>query len=260
MRYLFALSLAFAGCFNPDEPDCAFVCGPQGKCPENYTCQPDNYCHKVGTTGPCVGFTDASVPDIGMPDLSMPDMSLMDDAGPPDLFGADDNPPCNTNGSKDGLEGGTDCGAACGGTLCALSTACTVHGDCVSGNCVASICRPFSAVTPCATPAAYMSNAQNKVTFASFAYSPGCLVVHRTSIDGDAGMVANVTWETAETFNFHPLTPSARGSMPNPIPLTSSGMTTTVMFPNDGFYAYFCGNHGLADDGTGMAGVIQVVP
>jgi hypothetical protein len=262
MRFhLLALSLAVAGCFNPDEPDCAFVCGPQGKCPESYECRPDNYCHKVGTSGPCVGYTDASVPDIGVPDLSMPDMTMMDDGGTPDLFGADGNPACNINGIKDGLEGGIDCGAVCsvgGGSLCALGTACTVHVDCVSSNCVSNVCRPFSAVAPCPTAASYMSNAQNKVTFASFDYTPKCLVVHRGT--GDGGTDAQVTFETGETFNFHPLTPSTRGSMPNPITLTSTGTSASFMFPNDGFYAYFCGNHGTADDGSAMAGVIQVVP
>jgi hypothetical protein len=43
------LSLAIAGCYNPPEPDCGFVCGDGGACPPDYTCASDNVCHRNGT-------------------------------------------------------------------------------------------------------------------------------------------------------------------------------------------------------------------
>jgi hypothetical protein len=87
MRHLvkaFALSLtlAAAGCFNPDEPPCAYACGPNGECPDDYTCGNDNYCHLHGT-GIC-SFSDAS---LVPPDLSVPENQV--DASQPDLSDVD---------------------------------------------------------------------------------------------------------------------------------------------------------------------------
>jgi hypothetical protein len=90
MRYLFLGLLFASACFNPDEPVCAFVCGTGGKCPDNYECRADNYCHRKGTTEACPGYSDASVPDIGMPDLSMLDLSMPDMSVMPPQDGAVD--------------------------------------------------------------------------------------------------------------------------------------------------------------------------
>jgi plastocyanin len=58
----------------------------------------------------------------------------------------------------------------------------------------------------------------------------------------------------------HPLYPSARrGTIANnPISGVASGDSTVVQFPNRGFFAYYCGAHGAADDGTAMEGVVWV--
>jgi hypothetical protein len=84
----FCCALAMAGCFEPTEPICAYLCGPSMSCPTHYECRGDNYCHKVGTTGDC-DFTDASAPDaaVGVPDASQPD-ALFDGALADDLSDA----------------------------------------------------------------------------------------------------------------------------------------------------------------------------
>jgi len=43
--------LILAGCYSPYEPDCGFVCGSGGTCPDDYTCNSaDNLCHLNGTS------------------------------------------------------------------------------------------------------------------------------------------------------------------------------------------------------------------
>jgi hypothetical protein len=81
MRALW-LSLALAstllsGCFEPSEPPCSYSCGPNGECPDDYSCAADNYCHLHGT-GICF-FSDAAVstPQDGGADGSL-DMSGAD--------------------------------------------------------------------------------------------------------------------------------------------------------------------------------------
>ena len=62
------------------------------------------------------------------------------------------------------------------------------------------------------------------------------------------------------SFVAHPLYPSARRGMQagNPIGGVSTGESTAIAFPSRGFFAYYCGVHGAADDGAAMAGVIWV--
>ncbi|HXU72684.1 MAG TPA: hypothetical protein VN947_25355 [Polyangia bacterium] len=82
MRRLLAVAtLAFAaasfsGCFNVDKPTCSYACSDTTpKCPDDYECRTDGYCHLTGTTEACM-FSDASVPiDMSMPapaDLTPP--------------------------------------------------------------------------------------------------------------------------------------------------------------------------------------------
>jgi hypothetical protein len=311
MRILLALLTlsVVPGCFSPDEPLCAFSCGPGGKCPPNYFCASDGYCHKDGYTAACPGYSDASVPDLGPPDMSM-DMS--GDMSVVDMVPFDMVPSC-TNVAKDPLETDVDCGGSCvaegktcadgkmctmnsdcqngfcsgnvcfpahcnngatdtvldGGLMetdqdcggpcpkCANTKVCGGNGDCVSGNCVAGVCRPFTALAPCGTPGAYTTTG-NTITFpgASFQYTPRCLRISR----GASNMV---TWnaDASENFGNHPLNPSTRGTAGTPITVTNGAATTTASFnfTADGFFPFFCGVHG-ADDGSGMSGVIQVVP
>ena len=76
-RLLAAAALAlvaagFGGCFNPDKPTCSYACSDTDpKCPDDYECRSDGYCHLVGTTGACAyPPLDMSVTlDLGGPDL-----------------------------------------------------------------------------------------------------------------------------------------------------------------------------------------------
>jgi hypothetical protein len=71
-----------AGCFSPDKPDCAFACA-QGShsCPDGYECRADFYCHRIGSTGACLGFADGGGPDAAV-DAAPPDAGV--DAPAPD--------------------------------------------------------------------------------------------------------------------------------------------------------------------------------
>lgn len=56
---------AAAGCFNPDQPSCSYACADSDpKCPDDYECRADGYCHLIGTGETACGFAaaDMSVP------------------------------------------------------------------------------------------------------------------------------------------------------------------------------------------------------
>ena len=62
-----ALVLSMFGltaCYKSPEPDCGFVCGPSGACPDDYRCATDNRCHRNGTPGSLVCGTDAGVAGV----------------------------------------------------------------------------------------------------------------------------------------------------------------------------------------------------
>jgi hypothetical protein len=73
---LFVVAIGFGGCFSPSEPICSFQCSDSDpKCPMDYTCASDGYCHLAGHESESCGFSDASVP----PDLAPPnDLSIVD--------------------------------------------------------------------------------------------------------------------------------------------------------------------------------------
>jgi len=112
----------------------------------------------------------------------------------------------------------------------------------------------FQAIAPCPVEADYATNT-NTVAFgflgtpAGFIYDPKCLAIE-----------AGETVTFSGSFAAHPLYPSTRrGALTgNPIRGTSTGDRTDVPFPDPGFFAYYCGVHGGADDGSTMAGVIWV--
>jgi plastocyanin len=112
----------------------------------------------------------------------------------------------------------------------------------------------FQALAPCPAEADYAASADT-VTFGflgtppAFSYQPKCLAI-------DAG--GSVTF--SGSFAAHPLYPSARrGTIAsNPIGGVSSGENKVVLFPARGFFAYHCGAHGAADDGSAMEGVVWV--
>lgn len=83
-----------ARCFNPTLPDCAYRCGDQEpRCPPEYACWEDGYCHRRGTTTLCPFAMDLAPPvDLRPPpDLADAGVDLADagstDGG--DLSGAD---------------------------------------------------------------------------------------------------------------------------------------------------------------------------
>jgi hypothetical protein len=63
MKRLIVLALfACAGCFSPNEPICSFACADTDpKCPQDYICLDDGYCHLHGDPTAC-GYSDAAVP------------------------------------------------------------------------------------------------------------------------------------------------------------------------------------------------------
>ena len=38
-----------AACYDVPTPACGFACGPDGACPDRYTCAADRYCHLAGS-------------------------------------------------------------------------------------------------------------------------------------------------------------------------------------------------------------------
>ena len=48
-------------CYTIPEPDCGFVCGSAGACPDNYTCAADNRCHKDGSPADEVCTSDGGI-------------------------------------------------------------------------------------------------------------------------------------------------------------------------------------------------------
>ena len=72
------LALLFTpGCFKTPTPDCAFLCGAGGSCPDNYFCAEDGVCKRDGlaNTFDC-GFV--APPDAGPPVDAPPNVA---DAG-----------------------------------------------------------------------------------------------------------------------------------------------------------------------------------
>ena len=75
-RLLLFAALAVAGCFSPDKPTCSYACADvEPRCPEDYECRSDGYCHLVGSTTMCL-FSDAAMPqDMSVtmpPDMTQP--------------------------------------------------------------------------------------------------------------------------------------------------------------------------------------------
>jgi Cys-rich repeat protein len=149
-------ALPFGGCFQPDQPPCAFSCGDNNVCPTGYSCLDDGYCHRAGHTGSC-GFTDLSANvsdlsglDLAPEDLTMPTDGMLDGPGL-----CTTQAECGAGKHCTNLAGGTCascsstdptiCGTAstaagclqCTGTtpVCAAGacTACTTHAQCGVG-------------------------------------------------------------------------------------------------------------------------------
>ena len=70
-----AASVTIAACFSKPTPDCAYLCGTEGQCPDGYFCATDGACKREGLLDnfEC-GFQ-------GPPDASLPFDAAID--GPP---------------------------------------------------------------------------------------------------------------------------------------------------------------------------------
>jgi hypothetical protein len=53
-------------CFATPEPNCGFVCGSGGSCPDDYTCASDSICHRLGSPASTVCAGDGGVADAAI--------------------------------------------------------------------------------------------------------------------------------------------------------------------------------------------------
>lgn len=108
--------------------------------------------------------------------------------------------------------------------------------------------RPtFEAVAPCASVGSYVVG--SSVTLAGTAFDHPCLAVR-------VGASVSFRW----ALSADPLVAiTSRGTAGNPIPTTATGASVTVTFPARGYFPYRSMTRGNAD-GTGLAGVVYVLP
>jgi len=62
-------ALALTRCFVPDLPACSYICAKEGtepRCPDEYECRMDGYCHLRGSTEACPYSMDLG-PDAAQP-------------------------------------------------------------------------------------------------------------------------------------------------------------------------------------------------
>jgi hypothetical protein len=65
---LVLICLALVACYRVPEPDCGFICGAGGSCPNDYMCGSDTICHRIGAPMGTVCASDAG--GLDMPILS----------------------------------------------------------------------------------------------------------------------------------------------------------------------------------------------
>jgi hypothetical protein len=58
-----------AACYEVPRPDCGFLCGPDGACPDGYSCASDGHCHRNGASPSLV----CAAPDAPLPVDARPD-------------------------------------------------------------------------------------------------------------------------------------------------------------------------------------------
>lgn len=85
-------ALGLSRCFVPDLPACAYICAPEGtepRCPGEYECRTDGYCHLKGSTEACPYSMDLG-PDAAQ---ARPDLSTTADLTPADAQSSSDAKP-----------------------------------------------------------------------------------------------------------------------------------------------------------------------
>ena len=83
-------ALLLSRCFSPELPTCAYICNKtEPRCPEQYECRDDCYCHLKGSVEACDFPQDMNGCDLASrpPDLAAPRPDMAMSAG--DLAGTD---------------------------------------------------------------------------------------------------------------------------------------------------------------------------
>lgn len=81
-------ALSLARCFTPELPACSYRCNmTEPRCPDEYECRTDGYCHLKGNNAECPYMQDLEPPpvrDLSSPprDLAQPQDQSMGDAMP----------------------------------------------------------------------------------------------------------------------------------------------------------------------------------
>lgn len=73
-------ALCLAACYSAPAPDCGFICGASGACPEGYTCNSDNVCRRDDAPASVTCEVDAGVVP---PDMAFFDAPADADPTPP---------------------------------------------------------------------------------------------------------------------------------------------------------------------------------
>lgn len=87
-------ALLLSRCFSPQLPTCAYICNKtEPRCPEQYECRDDCYCHLKGSVEACDFPQDMNGCDLASPppDLAQPrpDLTTPPDQSAGDLAGTD---------------------------------------------------------------------------------------------------------------------------------------------------------------------------
>lgn len=64
VRVLGPICVVLAGltaCYSPPEPNCGFICGPGGACPDHYACNSNGQCQRLGSPATACNTVDSGV-------------------------------------------------------------------------------------------------------------------------------------------------------------------------------------------------------
>lgn len=165
--------------------------------------------------------------------------------------------PSCTDGVKNGVETGMDCGGG-GGALacprCSLGTACSAGSDCTSGICTNSVCAQVNGCD-LGNATDLTGVASTSVAFGGvhgLTYSPKCIKVKQGTVVTFNGNFAGHPFVGGEVAGGSKVQASS-GPF---VPAVSTGMSTPFTMSSTGTFPYYCDVHALA----GMTGAVFVVP